>query len=163
MLRPTFPSIRHIKARYFSRIHSTGNFQLQNTLKSTYVQHNRYDRYTLLTSGQFYFSLFLLYALVAAAWGWLCYKHKEELLPIQVSLCFTEQFVAHSDIFKYYLSSLVAFLVIEMVANWGNCLLHAGRLLSLTSSHQRIIDILMPTAEGQHQQSSYSLVRTLIN
>ncbi|KAF9015617.1 lung seven transmembrane receptor-domain-containing protein [Cyathus striatus] len=37
------------------------------------------------------------------AWGWLCYRHINELLPIQ-----------------YYLSGLVALLVIEMVANWGN-------------------------------------------
>ncbi|KAH8119856.1 lung seven transmembrane receptor-domain-containing protein [Phellopilus nigrolimitatus] len=50
----------------------------------------------------FYFSLFVVYAALAGAWGWLCYKYREELLPIQ-----------------YYLSSLVGLLVIEMVANWA--------------------------------------------
>ena len=28
--------------------------------------------------------MFLLYTVVAAAWGWLCYKHVTEILPIQV-------------------------------------------------------------------------------
>ncbi|KAL0951511.1 hypothetical protein HGRIS_008196 [Hohenbuehelia grisea] len=50
----------------------------------------------------FYFIMFLIYLSLAAAWGWLCYKHVNELLPIQ-----------------YYLSSLVGLLVIEMVANWA--------------------------------------------
>ncbi|KAK0466467.1 lung seven transmembrane receptor-domain-containing protein [Desarmillaria tabescens] len=50
----------------------------------------------------FYFVMFLVYATFAGAWGWLCYKHVQELLPIQ-----------------YYLSGLVGLLVIEMVANWA--------------------------------------------
>ncbi|KAG7452349.1 uncharacterized protein BT62DRAFT_1071496 [Guyanagaster necrorhizus] len=50
----------------------------------------------------FYFVMFLVYATFAGAWGWLCYKHVQELLPIQ-----------------YYLSGLVGLLVIEMIANWG--------------------------------------------
>ncbi|KAF8274128.1 protein PTM1 [Lactarius quietus] len=48
----------------------------------------------------FYFAMFVLYSALAAAWGWLCYKHVAEILPIQ-----------------YYLSCLVGFLIIEMVAN----------------------------------------------
>ncbi|KAL0576801.1 hypothetical protein V5O48_005171 [Marasmius crinis-equi] len=50
----------------------------------------------------FYFAMFLVYATIAAAWGWLCYKHVQDILPLQ-----------------YYLSGLVGLLVIEMVANWG--------------------------------------------
>lgn len=50
----------------------------------------------------FYFSMFLVYSILAAAWAYLCFKHKEELLPLQ-----------------HYLSSLVGLLVIEMVANWA--------------------------------------------
>ncbi|KAF8898991.1 protein PTM1 [Infundibulicybe gibba] len=50
----------------------------------------------------FYFAMFLVYAAFGGAWGWLCYQHIHELLPIQ-----------------YYLSSLVGLLTIEMVANWG--------------------------------------------
>ncbi|KAG6914637.1 hypothetical protein DXG01_016198 [Tephrocybe rancida] len=49
----------------------------------------------------FYFVMTLVYAAFAAAWGWLCYQHLHELLPIQ-----------------HYLSGLVGLLVIEMVANW---------------------------------------------
>ncbi|KIY51272.1 hypothetical protein FISHEDRAFT_64294 [Fistulina hepatica ATCC 64428] len=50
----------------------------------------------------FYFAMFLVYTTFAAVWGWLCYKHIHELLPIQ-----------------HYLSGLVGLLVIEMIANWA--------------------------------------------
>ncbi|KAJ3966513.1 lung seven transmembrane receptor-domain-containing protein [Lentinula raphanica] len=50
----------------------------------------------------FYFVMFIVYAIIAAYWGWLCYRHLQDLLPLQ-----------------YYLSGLVGLLVIEMVANWG--------------------------------------------
>ncbi|KAJ7925978.1 lung seven transmembrane receptor-domain-containing protein [Mycena leptocephala] len=50
----------------------------------------------------FYFAMFLVYAVFGAAWGWLCYQHVHELLPIQ-----------------YYLSGLVGLVIIEMVANWA--------------------------------------------
>lgn len=33
---------------------------------------------------QFYFAMSLIYATFAAVWGWLCYQHVHELLPIQV-------------------------------------------------------------------------------
>ncbi|OAX43046.1 hypothetical protein K503DRAFT_789806 [Rhizopogon vinicolor AM-OR11-026] len=49
----------------------------------------------------FYLFMFFAYAIVGSAWAWLCYKHVTELLPIQ-----------------YYISSLIGFLVIQMVANW---------------------------------------------
>ncbi|KIY69163.1 hypothetical protein CYLTODRAFT_489174 [Cylindrobasidium torrendii FP15055 ss-10] len=49
----------------------------------------------------FYFAMFIVYAVFAAVWGWFCYRHVQDLLPIQ-----------------YYLSGLVGLLVIEMVANW---------------------------------------------
>jgi len=49
----------------------------------------------------FYLTMFFLYTLFGLAWAYICYKHLSELLPIQ-----------------YYLSGLVGFLVIEMVANW---------------------------------------------
>ncbi|KAK1220015.1 hypothetical protein PQX77_017222 [Marasmius sp. AFHP31] len=50
----------------------------------------------------FYFAMFLVYGIIAAIWGWLCYKNLQDILPLQ-----------------YYLSGLVGLLVIEMVANWG--------------------------------------------
>ncbi|KAJ7786519.1 lung seven transmembrane receptor-domain-containing protein [Mycena metata] len=50
----------------------------------------------------FYFAMFLVYAAFGAAWGWMCYQHVHELLPIQ-----------------YYLSGLVGLVIIEMVANWA--------------------------------------------
>ncbi|KAF9480061.1 hypothetical protein BDN70DRAFT_878100 [Pholiota conissans] len=49
----------------------------------------------------FYFIMFVIYAAFALTWGWFCYRHIHELLPIQ-----------------YYLSGLVGLLVIEMFANW---------------------------------------------
>ncbi|KAI0052524.1 hypothetical protein FA95DRAFT_1580094 [Auriscalpium vulgare] len=48
----------------------------------------------------FYLAMFIIYSLLGAAWGWICYQHITELLPIQ-----------------YYLSCLVGFLIIEVVAN----------------------------------------------
>ncbi|KAI0319773.1 lung seven transmembrane receptor-domain-containing protein [Amylostereum chailletii] len=48
----------------------------------------------------FYGAMLVVYLLMAAIWGWMCYKHITEILPIQ-----------------YYLSCLVGFLVLEMVAN----------------------------------------------
>ncbi|TFY70000.1 hypothetical protein EVJ58_g95 [Rhodofomes roseus] len=50
----------------------------------------------------FYSIMFLVYTAVAVGWAWLCYKNLQDLLPIQ-----------------YYLSSLLGFLIIEMVANWA--------------------------------------------
>ena len=32
----------------------------------------------------FYLAMLLVYVLFASAWGWLCYQHAQELLPIQV-------------------------------------------------------------------------------
>lgn len=37
-----------------------------------------------LRVSQFYFVLFLLYSAFAAGWGWLCYRHMHQLLPLQV-------------------------------------------------------------------------------
>ncbi|KAF8913100.1 protein PTM1 [Gymnopilus junonius] len=50
----------------------------------------------------FYFVMFIVYATFGLLWGWFCYRHIHELLPIQ-----------------YYLSGLVGLLVIEMFANWA--------------------------------------------
>ncbi|KAK7465358.1 hypothetical protein VKT23_005337 [Stygiomarasmius scandens] len=50
----------------------------------------------------FYLAMFIVYGVLAAAWGWLCYQNSQDLLPLQ-----------------YYLSGLVGLLVIEMVANWA--------------------------------------------
>lgn len=33
-----------------------------------------------------YLALLLAYVLFASAWGWLCYQHVQELLPIQVCI-----------------------------------------------------------------------------
>ncbi|KAF8445576.1 protein PTM1 [Boletus edulis BED1] len=49
----------------------------------------------------FYLFMFFAYALFGSAWAYICYKHLAELLPIQ-----------------HYLSGLIGFLIIEMVANW---------------------------------------------
>ncbi|EIW87046.1 protein PTM1 [Coniophora puteana RWD-64-598 SS2] len=49
----------------------------------------------------FYFVMFLAYVAFGSLWAWQCYKHVTELLPIQ-----------------HYLSGLVGFLVVEMIASW---------------------------------------------
>ncbi len=43
----------------------------------------------LIVMSQFYFSMFLVYSLLAIAWGWLCYQNLQDLLPIQVSHALT--------------------------------------------------------------------------
>lgn len=50
----------------------------------------------------FYLGLTVAYVVFAAAWGYLCLRHMSDLLPIQ-----------------YYVPTLAGFLVIEMLANWG--------------------------------------------
>ncbi|KAF9454091.1 hypothetical protein P691DRAFT_693125 [Macrolepiota fuliginosa MF-IS2] len=50
----------------------------------------------------FYLAMSVVYVIFGLTWGWLCYKHSQDLLPLQ-----------------NYLSGLVALLVIEMVANWA--------------------------------------------
>ena len=50
----------------------------------------------------FYLGLTLSYVVFAAAWGYLCFRNMSDLLPIQ-----------------YYVSMLAGFLVIEMLASWG--------------------------------------------
>lgn len=50
----------------------------------------------------FYLALTVAYVVFAGAWGYLCFQHMSDLLPIQ-----------------YYVSMLAGFLVIEMLANWG--------------------------------------------
>ncbi|KAJ3573040.1 hypothetical protein NP233_g2678 [Leucocoprinus birnbaumii] len=50
----------------------------------------------------FYFVMTLIYVVVGAAWGYLCWKHSQDILPLQ-----------------HYLSGLMGLLVIEMLANWA--------------------------------------------
>ncbi|KAF9648501.1 hypothetical protein BDM02DRAFT_3239315 [Thelephora ganbajun] len=71
--------------------------------KGTIVFKNKFDGQLPATDHpkvNFYLAMLLAYILFASAWGWLCYQHVQDLLPIQ-----------------YYLSGLVGFLVVEMIAN----------------------------------------------
>ncbi|KAH9968591.1 lung seven transmembrane receptor-domain-containing protein [Russula dissimulans] len=90
---------------------STSAFQVRQSsgihpsYKGTVLFRNVFDGQLAATDYpkvNFYFAMFILYIILAAAWGWLCYKHVTEILPIQ-----------------YYLSCLIGFLVIEMVANFA--------------------------------------------
>lgn len=63
--------------------------------------------------------MFLAYFALGAAWGLLCYKHREDLLPIQVSTCTGCAMSVLLKKIQYYITGLVAFLIIEMVASWG--------------------------------------------
>lgn len=62
--------------------------------------------------------MFIIYAVIGGVWGWQCYRNLQDLLPIQVSLSEPDHILS-SNIQQYYLSSLLGFLVVEMVANWG--------------------------------------------
>ena len=66
--------------------------------------------------------MFLVYLVFAGVWGWLCYKHRTELLPIQVRLPFLIPRRATDYAPQYYLSSLIGLIVIEMLASWGTWL-----------------------------------------
>ena len=50
----------------------------------------------------FYTSLAVVYTLIGAGWAFLCFKHRQEILPIQ-----------------HYISATIAFIVIEMFALAG--------------------------------------------
>ncbi|ORX36229.1 lung seven transmembrane receptor-domain-containing protein [Kockovaella imperatae] len=50
----------------------------------------------------FYLLLSVVYAALGLGWAFLCIKHRNELLPMQ-----------------YYISGMIVFLIIEMVANYG--------------------------------------------
>ena len=115
------------------------------------------------TTVQFYLSLVIAYFGIAAAWGWLCYKHRDELLPIQVrDFCqpsVVVRLIADISYEQYYLSSLVVFLVIEMVANWGEIgKIKARRFIYLFVQHTIDISMLMDETQPL-QQHSYLLVR----
>ena len=64
----------------------------------------------------FYLAMLLVYVLFASAWGWLCYRHVQDLLPIQVCTPLAPECLPDLGI-QYYLSGLVGFLVVEMIAN----------------------------------------------
>ncbi|KAI0068150.1 hypothetical protein BV25DRAFT_1793885 [Artomyces pyxidatus] len=73
------------------------------TYKGTVLFQNKFHGQLAATDypkTTFYLIMFISYVVLGAAWGWMCYRHITELLPIQ-----------------YYLSCLVGFLIIEMVAN----------------------------------------------
>ena len=67
----------------------------------------------------FYLAMLLAYIVFASAWGWLCYQHVQDLLPIQVRRICRESCtkLSHNQVTQYYMSGLVGFLVVEMVAN----------------------------------------------
>ncbi|KAJ1301487.1 hypothetical protein OPQ81_008744 [Rhizoctonia solani] len=50
----------------------------------------------------FYMILALVYLILGGVWGFMCFKHRDDLLPLQ-----------------FYISYLVGFLVIEMTATWA--------------------------------------------
>lgn len=62
----------------------------------------------------------LAYTAFAAGWGYLCLRHRHDLLPIQVSYGKTCQLLYYlSYIPQNYVSALFGLVVIEMLANWS--------------------------------------------
>ena len=91
---PTFLSTLPTTALYFLKTFSMANYQLQTFPKSTCVL--PVTNKLLLNLSKFYFVLFLVYAALGGTWGWLCYKHRDDLLPIQVRP-HSLRFVRHSN------------------------------------------------------------------
>ena len=65
--------------------------------------------------------MFLVYCLLGIGWGWLCYKNVQDLLPIQVDYRINSP-SCQAYLLQYYLSGLLGFLIIEMLANWGKAI-----------------------------------------
>ncbi|KNZ51930.1 uncharacterized protein VP01_375g3 [Puccinia sorghi] len=73
----------------------------------------------------FYGFVAIIYALVGILWGYNCYQHRTEILPVQVSFFFTQDdssLHTSSDpscIFKHYISASIVFLIIELTTVFG--------------------------------------------
>lgn len=91
--------------------------QLSQTQR-VYPYHHRYEIRILMLSAKFYFVMSVIYVVFALVWGWVCWKHSQDLLPLQVSLVRSRN-NTKSDVSKNYLSGLIGLLVIDMVANLG--------------------------------------------
>ncbi|KAL1760917.1 lung seven transmembrane receptor-domain-containing protein [Schizophyllum commune] len=105
----TSADIRSIEARQdanlISRQDDETDVPYHPSYKGTVLFRNKFDGKLPAADYpkvNFYFAMFLVYLVFAGVWGWLCYKHRTELLPIQ-----------------YYLSSLIGLIVIEMLASWA--------------------------------------------
>jgi hypothetical protein len=82
--------------------------------------------------------MFIVYLILGGVWGRLCYKHMNELLPIQVSVLHTTVDLQLTYLItKHYLSGLVGLVIIEMIANYGSSGTSTQKLADLL---QHIID-----------------------
>lgn len=79
-------SIPLIKASFIFITRSTVSCLLRNIPKLLYVLQSPLVSSAAYTcqSLQFYLVMFIVYAVLGGAWGFLCYKHMSELLPLQV-------------------------------------------------------------------------------
>lgn len=59
--------------------------------------------------------MFLLYTLVGAGWGWLCYQNLQDLLPIQV-----RPFMLSANILLIVSDSQVLSLELARIPHCGN-------------------------------------------
>lgn len=77
----------------------------------------------------------ILYLAIAAGWGFLCYRHREEILPIQVTIVVVFMFGSKpesSPVSQFYVSALIGLLIMEMFANWGTTIvIVAGNMILL--------------------------------
>ncbi|KAF8756042.1 Lung seven transmembrane receptor [Rhizoctonia solani] len=73
----------------------------------------------------FYMVLALVYLILGGVWGFLCFRHRDDLLPLQ-----------------YYISYLVGFLVIEMTATWGMPILEFASSRNATTMFLAVVAIL---------------------
>ncbi|QRV97588.1 membrane protein [Ceratobasidium sp. AG-Ba] len=84
---------------------ATADTAVHASFKGVVLFHNKFHGKLAATDYpkiNFYLTLALVYIVLGGVWAFLCFKHREDLLPLQ-----------------YYISYLVGFLVIEMIASWA--------------------------------------------
>lgn len=110
----------------------------------------------------FYLVMLLAYVLFASAWGWLCYQHVQDLLPIQVCGICTDvspKYISNL-VTQYYLSGLVGFLVVEMIADLSTFLASSVSTWNLKNL-QPTTDTSTRTAKTPHRLYSCLLASLL--
>lgn len=81
----TSPSTHRIREQCFSKTRLMDSYPQVIIQRLTWVDFQlKRVPYNAYIQPQFYLCLVIAYVGIAAAWSWLCFKHKDELLPIQV-------------------------------------------------------------------------------
>jgi hypothetical protein len=69
---------------FFFKTRSRENSLRLSTLKSMYAFFSFREVHGVTAPMKFYFSMFIVYAVIGGVWAWQCYRNLQDLLPIQV-------------------------------------------------------------------------------